>query len=289
MPLATIIVPTYNCAPWILRALRSAWSQTFSDFEVIIVDDGSTDNTGEVLARVEPHSKVRVIRQQNGGAPSARNTGIRASDSKYIALLDADDELDSAALELTIAASEATGAALCATDFVRIYSGNMEVRQIPEPTGNLLHAILRDYFCDRALLFRRSSLEEIGGYNPEIRKVEDWELGIRIFERNMPFVRVAQPLYRYYWREGSVVTGCPDLVLYMRKIFRMHHKRLADAGDREAAKIFAEKMWGLASWQAHEGGNYLRALAYLWESLVYDPNPARVLRSLRRRVPKGLR
>jgi glycosyltransferase involved in cell wall biosynthesis len=102
MPRISIILPAYNRADTITRAIRSAQAQTFSDWELIVIDDGSTDNTAEVLAGLED-SRIVVIRQPNGGMTVARNTGILAARGEYIAFLDSDDEFLPLHLELCTA------------------------------------------------------------------------------------------------------------------------------------------------------------------------------------------
>lgn len=101
MPLVSIIMPTYNRADTILRAVRSIQAQTFTDWELIIVDDGSTDNTVELIEGCDP--RLKLIRQKNQGTAGARNTGLRASTGAYIAFLDSDDAWLPHHLELSAA------------------------------------------------------------------------------------------------------------------------------------------------------------------------------------------
>jgi glycosyltransferase involved in cell wall biosynthesis len=102
MPRISIILPTYNRADTIIRAIRSAQAQTVTDWELIVIDDGSTDNTAQVLAEVA-ESRMVVIRQPNGGMTVARNTGILAAQGEYLAFLDSDDEFLPLHLELCMA------------------------------------------------------------------------------------------------------------------------------------------------------------------------------------------
>lgn len=102
MPRISIIVPAYNRADTIMRAVRSAQAQTLTDWELIVVDDGSTDNTAEVLAAIED-SRISVIRQKNGGMTVARNAGIQVARGEYLAFLDSDDEFVPYHLELCAA------------------------------------------------------------------------------------------------------------------------------------------------------------------------------------------
>ncbi len=108
MPLVSVLMPTYNRRDTIERAIDSVINQTFSDWELIVVDDGSTDDSAEfVLQRYAHEPRVKLIRQENQGFPGARNTGLRASAGKYIAFLDSDDEYLPHHLELEAAFLEA--------------------------------------------------------------------------------------------------------------------------------------------------------------------------------------
>ena len=92
VPAVSVVIPLYNKEKFIVRALKSVFAQTFQDYEVIVVDDGSTDRSMEVVAKcTDP--RLRVIRQANAGPGAARNRGARESISKCVAFLDADDEL----------------------------------------------------------------------------------------------------------------------------------------------------------------------------------------------------
>src|SRR6185436_2567452 len=92
MPHVSIVIPVFNAAALVASALRSVFAQTFSDFEVILVDDGSEDHEALTTALAEFSGRVRCIRQANGGPAKARNTGIAASTGELVAFLDADDE-----------------------------------------------------------------------------------------------------------------------------------------------------------------------------------------------------
>ncbi|MBV5323521.1 glycosyltransferase family 2 protein, partial [bacterium] len=98
----TILIPTYNRANLILESLESVFAQSYRDFEIIIVDDGSTDNTAEVLRPLAGQGKLKYIRQNNQGASAARNRGIAEARGNLIAFLDSDDLFDPSKLELQV-------------------------------------------------------------------------------------------------------------------------------------------------------------------------------------------
>lgn len=95
LPKVSVIIPTYNCAKYLLIAVNSVLNQTFHDFEIIIVDDGSTDNTKEILKNYikEYQNKIRYFYQENNGPGAARNKGIKEAKGEYVAFLDSDDKL----------------------------------------------------------------------------------------------------------------------------------------------------------------------------------------------------
>jgi len=113
----SIVIPLYNKALYVERALDSIGAQTFSDFEVIVVDDGSTDNGASVVARY-PDPRVRLITQSNAGPGPARNAGIGEAQGEFVAFLDADDEWLSTYLEESVESLEKLG-----TDVAAISSG----------------------------------------------------------------------------------------------------------------------------------------------------------------------
>src|SRR5262245_50792988 len=105
MSMVSVIMPTFNRADTIRRAIRSVQAQTFTDWELIVVDDGSTDNTVALIEGYDP--RLKLIRQKNQGTAGARNAGLRASASSYIAFLDSDDEWLPHHLELCVSFLEA--------------------------------------------------------------------------------------------------------------------------------------------------------------------------------------
>jgi len=293
VPKVSVIIPSYDCSAFVRAAVDSALRQTTRDCEVVVVDDGSRDNTCEVLEPYFADRRFRYLRQQNRGLPGARNAGVRASDSEYLAFLDADDALAPDALERMAAALDESAASWCLIDILKVGDRLHEVRPTVIPDGDLHLEILREDFIRRAMFFRRSAFVEVGMYDEDMHNREDWDINIRMFERRAPFVYVAQPLYLYRWRGGSITTGNQaKLLRYAEKILRKHHKRLADAGDRRVAKLYAYNMWDLARRYIYLVRDYRQGFACMRESIAYDLNFGRLLHPLVhhvRRLPGGAR
>jgi glycosyltransferase involved in cell wall biosynthesis len=176
-----VVVPAYNAAPWIGDAVASVLAQTHRDWVLVVVDDGSTDATGDVLARFRDR-RMRLIRQANAGVSAARNSGIReliGGSATALLFLDADDWLAPDALARLVATLEAAPDAVAASGaYARVDTG---VVRIP-PSGDILPRLLvRNLFANGGhLLLRGHAVRRAGGFLPGIAYGEDWEFWIRI-------------------------------------------------------------------------------------------------------------
>jgi glycosyltransferase involved in cell wall biosynthesis len=281
VPRVSAVIPSHNCAQFIGRAVECVLSQTLDDCEVVVVDDGSTDDTAAVLKPYRQNPRVHYIYQQSRGVSAARNVGARLSRGEYLAFLDADDLLVPNALQLMAEQSDRTGASWCVTDILKVNGEKREIRRTDIPPGNLFHAILKHDFPCRAMFFRRKDFFDVGMYDESLVCREDWDLNLRMVEQNKLFVYLNEPVYLYSWRDGSLMTASYAKVLAnTEKLLRKHHKRLADAGDRAAAKIYAHKMWDLGRRYFYLIRDYSRTFACLRESLAYDLNFRRMFHPL---------
>lgn len=189
-PAVSVIVPAYNAAPYIAATIDSVRRQTFSDFELVIVDDGSTDETAaivEAIAAEEP--RLHFIRQKNTGNPAARNAGFAAARGLFIAPLDADDLWFPDKLEQQMAAFAAGDPALGL-----VYGWSVYIDTDGKPTGGFLareengDAFLT-MLCDNFVgsgsvpLMRREVMEAAGGYRGDFPGIEDKDLFMRIAAR----------------------------------------------------------------------------------------------------------
>ncbi len=179
--LVSVIVPCYNAAEFLEEALRSALAQSYHEVEVLVVDDGSTDNSAEIARRFP----VRYIRQENRGLSEARNTGIRESKGSYLVFLDADDRLKPRAIETGLGAlALRPDCALTVGDHVFIAPDSSYLADSVKERHLHSHyeALLRSNFIEMisSVLFRRSIFDEVGGFDATLRVAEDYELYLRI-------------------------------------------------------------------------------------------------------------
>jgi glycosyltransferase involved in cell wall biosynthesis len=201
-PLVSIVIPNYNLARFVGEAITSALAQTHPAVEVVIVDDGSTDNSVEVieehLARCEPdaRARARLIRRTNGGVCHARNDGAAAARGEYLVFFDADDVLEptyvARCLEALLASPPSVGYAYTK---MRLFGReNMIFEARPFDASRLLV----QNFVHVAALMRRRHFDEVGGWNPAWSVgYEDHELWVRLLSHGYEGVFVPEPLLRY--------------------------------------------------------------------------------------------
>lgn len=190
-PALTIIIPAYNVERYVLDAVQSALGQTYRDLEVVVVDDGSTDRTAELLASVED-PRLRVIRQENRGLSGARNAGIRAARGRYIGFLDADDRWMPEKAEHQLAVMEADsliGITYCHSRYIDeagAETGRVLFSRSRQPT--LAQMIRRNRVGNGSTpIVRAACFEEAGYFDETLRSCEDWEMWVRIL-RQTPYV-----------------------------------------------------------------------------------------------------
>lgn len=186
MPRVSVVIPTYNRAALLERALKSVFAQTCSDFEIIVADDGSTDNTGEVC---KAYSTVRYIRCEHSGLPAvARNRALAASTSEYVAFLDSDDQFMPGKLATQVEAMDKRPSAglICSNAVVAGENGPTErlyLRPGQGKSGSVFSFLLQDNFVVTSTAMVRRRLLETAGNFPEergLRGLEDYDLWLRI-------------------------------------------------------------------------------------------------------------
>ena len=284
----SIIIPTYNCAAYVEQAVRSALEQDLPGSEIIVVDDGSSDRTAELLRSWVESGAIQYVYQENRGLPGARNTGARIASGEYLAFLDADDVFAPGAVRKMRDAMDASAAGWCLVDFLRISGDGSTVQPTELPQGDPFQSILEHNFVRFGMFFRKSAFLAAGMYDENIRMCEDWDLNIRMLERRMAFVHIAEPLYVYIKRDGSITTGhVAENLRYTEKMFRKHLKRLADGGDKRMRLLYAAHMWSMARKYLYLVKLPGAAARCTLESLRYDFSLRRLLHPVGRLLSKA--
>ena len=184
-PTVSVIIPTYNQAKFIDKAIESVLQQTYQDFEIIIINDGSKDNTEEIVKNYSDFRIRYICHKKNLGLSEARNTGIRASRGKYIALLDSDDEFlpEKLDMQVELLRNEPSDVGVvCAWSFNIDKNGHyISKRYLPRKGGYIFEDLLSaNYMSVPALLIRRECFEKVGLFDSSLNGQEDWDMWIRI-------------------------------------------------------------------------------------------------------------
>lgn len=204
VPTFSVIIPAYQASGFIARAVRSALEQTAPPLEVIVCDDGSTDDLEGALEFAED---VVILRQENRGAASARNTAVAAASGDFVAMLDADDSFHSERLDAfgALAAARPDLDILCSdlTFEVRGADRGSFHQHTPFAVEEQRTAILERCFCPFPAI-RRSSLLAVGGFDESFRTCDDWECLVRLILAGCAAGRVKELLYCYRLHDASL-------------------------------------------------------------------------------------
>lgn len=206
MPSVSVIVPAYNQSRYLAAAIRSALDQTYGDLEVLVVDDGSTDDTREVVASfTDP--RVKYFYQQNRGLSAARNTGLTHATGEFVTFLDSDDEFLPEKLETLLGAFRrepelgfAAGQAVLIDQDGREL-GEVFDRPLPANTSELL---LGNPLHVGSVLLRRSWQQRVGLFDETLRSYEDWDMWLRLARAGCRMVWVPRPVSRYRFHQEQM-------------------------------------------------------------------------------------
>jgi glycosyltransferase involved in cell wall biosynthesis len=227
-PAVSVIMPAYNVAPYIGEAIESVLGQTFSDFQLLVVDDGSTDDTAAITQQfAAADSRIMLLRQENRGLAAARNTALRHATGAMLALLDSDDLWTPGFLE-------AQTAILRARPDVDIVTGNawtlgsyehgLPARPWPDPrpTPDLTTILCDELSVFIMSVFHRRVYDTIGGFDELLRTNEDFDFWLRAAIAGFKFARNDQPLGYYRRRDDSLSAS---QVRMLRGALRVYYKQ----------------------------------------------------------------
>lgn len=214
MPRVSVVIPTFNCDRFIRRTVDSALAQTYRDFEVIVVDDGSTDGTRSIMAEFGP--AVRYLFQSNQGASAARNRAIESASGEFIAYLDADDlwSPDKLARQVEyLDAHPACGlihsevAVVDEQDAVLHRKFNQETQRAV-PQGACLRQLLQQsHIQTLTVVERRSAFERAGKFDLRLPVAQDYLHWIQVVLKGYEIGYLPEPLGLYRWRAGSLMSS----------------------------------------------------------------------------------
>jgi glycosyltransferase involved in cell wall biosynthesis len=294
LPCVSVIIPIYNGAATIARALKSVFEQTFTDFEIICVDDGSTDRTRAVIEQFG--DRARLVQQPNSGQAAARNNGVRHSSGEFIALLDADDEWLPRRLELTVAAMLADPeAALVYSDTIVVNEAGEEVRrsQIRPDTA---HAPSMDEMLTQiwpvmpsTVLMRRAAFDRTGGFCEQIPGPEDIHFSLLMREQGH-FIYLPDRLVRFTF--GQLYPKVLNRHLSHGAMVDLVRSRYGARADRLVEDFIRHRVRMIANAGVIEmsRGNMVGARRCFMRVLSYDPRHLKsYMRIVRTFLPASVR
>lgn len=266
MPQVDIIIPAYNAARFLPMALDSVIAQTFEDWRILLIDDGSTDNTAEIVSLYETRLglKLRYIKQPNAGLPAARNTAIRNSSAEYLALLDADDVWLPCRLEESLKCFRDFPQVGLAYGFIsRIDADGVVLDTFTKPSKHPAGHIA-PYIYMRTMnlpcptvTFRRSCVQDVGLFDESMRATEDRDLWVRIALQYE--VALVPKVIAHYRISPQAMTTDPNRMLEAQ--LRFVEKHYGSPGCGRRARLVA------LSWIYRQRAEALVNRKQIWAAL----------------------
>lgn len=255
--LVSVVIPCYNQAHFLPEAIESVLAQTHPHHEIVVVDDGSTDNTQEIVSR---YPGCRCVRQPNAGLAAARNTGIRRSNGDYLVFLDADDRLLPGALQVGLDVLRAHPECAFVSGHYRhigVDGAHLPTPDLPCVTEDHYGALLRTNYIGMpaTALYRREVFEHVTGFDASVAGCEDYDLNLRI-TRRFP-VHCHEDVVADYRRHGSTMSG--DLpTMLTGAMTALRHQRRYVLDDDEHLAAYQD---GLRFWRDYFGTPLVRQVA----------------------------
>jgi glycosyltransferase involved in cell wall biosynthesis len=242
-PRVSVVVPAWNRADFVREALDSALSQDFAPFEVVVVDDGSTDGTGEILRGYG--DRIRLHRQENAGQSAAVNRGVETARGDLVALLDTDDAWLPGKLRRQVPLLDADPGAAILYAALEFMDG--EGRTIPDPrpprrtpSGEVLGDLLAGNFLRTpTVIFRRDLFLAAGGYDPALACVNDWDMWLRL-ATGRRVIRDPVPSARYRLHGDQAVRLRRRLAEERVLVLERHLPRIGREAPEHAARARRE-------------------------------------------------
>ena len=268
-PKVSVILPTYNRARLLGKAVRSVLNQTYKDLEVIVVDDCSTDNTKEVVKSLDDERIIYIQNMKNRGAASARNTGIEVANGKYIAFQDSDDLWLRDKLEKQICAFEESTpkTGVVYTGFWRIDNHGktyIPSKWISKKEGDIHKVLLEGNFVGGVTaVTRKTCLEKVGMFDERLPRFQDWELFLRLSKFYL-FKYINEPLLLSYQSRDSISADDEALTSALEIILRKHFDDFSKYG-----KILARHYLDMSF--SCFGRDMRKVIHYMIEAAGLDP------------------
>jgi glycosyltransferase involved in cell wall biosynthesis len=253
-PVVSVIIPAYNTAAYLGATLASVFAQTLTDYEVLVINDGS-DDTPALEAVLAPYGeRIRYLRQANGGASKARNAGLRLARGRYVAFLDSDDLWlpDFLRAQTARLAADPQTAVSYANAWLfgeTPHAGRDYMSLLPSRGAVTLRSLIEQECNVLGVVARRDALAEVGGFDETLSTAEDFDLWLRLLAHGWRIVYDRQPRWRYRKRRGSLtgdpLVGWHNYLRVLEKARRTLPLSVADRSVLERRRAYITAMLNL--------------------------------------------
>lgn len=226
-PLVSVIIPTYNRAQMLSDAIKSVLSQTYQNFELLVIDDHSTDNTTTIVKEFHDNRIYYFQLSKNLGAPAARNHGLEKAKGDYITFLDSDDQWLPGKLEKQIGLLEKKKNVGLVCTGVKVMNNHFEWLNIPKYRGDMSNLLLvKNYVgTTSSVMIKKELIEFAGGFDLTFKSCQDWDLFIRLSQL-CEFDYIREPLVLYFEHNEKRISTNPVSVINGHFKIRAKHRKI---------------------------------------------------------------
>jgi glycosyltransferase involved in cell wall biosynthesis len=276
----------------VTEAIDSILNQTYKNFEIIVIDDGSTDNTKEALGKYISGKLIRYYYQDNRGIAAARNRGIREAKEDHIAFLDADDKWLPQRLEKTVGFLESNSYDWVCSSFYRVEgeTRKTEIRRLDKQSlleNSCLINMLKDglfYFSSKnistvTILVKRKCFEKIGFFDEKFRTGEDMDMWLRFEEAGLKGGYLDTPLAYYMVRKDGITKSSEGNLVNLKLAIK--HAKILGLDNIKIRKSLGEIYFKYADIYFNEQNEFLKAFYFVLKGLYYNPQIKKIYKGIR--------
>lgn len=270
-PLVSIITPIYNGERYLLEAIESALAQTYQNFELLLVNDGSTDSSAEIIRPFLKDLRIIYIEQKNAGVAAARNTAIKQAKGKYIGFLDQDDLWLNNKLEVQIAALEQDGSIALVhsrQDCIDVHGNKIDYDWITGVSGYCFRDMFkRNRIAVLTVLIRKTIIDKIGLFNEQLPGADDYEMWLRVTLK-YPIKYIDQSLVFYRFHDSNISKNSFKMTILELRTINAILSAYPEVIQRLKKQTVRARLYKLhhqlGGWYAWHDQDYYQARKHYW-------------------------
>ena len=277
-PTVSVIIPAYNAASFVQETIKSVLDQTFHDFELIVVDDGSTDQTSEIIKKYKD-KRIRYFFKSNSGVSETRNFGLENAKGDVVAFLDADDLFLPTNLEKKVFylranpetdlvhSSEIRFSSATGENITTVFGSEGKVlEKLLAMRGNVIHS-------PSSVVVRKRLLDQVGGFDPKLSTSADWDMWVRLSAKT-PFGYIPEPLVKYRVHAAQMHNNIKLMDRDMHYAMHKHYQEGLFSSSEQYKYCLANMRLILSACYLGDERNITRSLKYFLLSMSDSPKPA---------------